>query len=332
MVPRFAGAIALALVLEATVTMTSRLFPGLGGGYGAPIPVGRVSPLLGQSYREGLVAFDPWILVVNLVLTAAVILPLLPFAKVLGTVAAGFLGGLLAYGGWLGVLDPGASYRSLGYPVQEGGVLHPFALWVILVLATLSGILLGRLRGPGSVTWTYGAPKVRRAVLALASAAFLQALVTWTSMLLPARDWSFNSIYGAPIPVGESSGLYCLACGAGTFNWPPLLANILITAALVFLATPAPRTWSTGIVGMVGAAGGCAIFIATVVLGYSGIEIGFRGFPIPMPAGEQALPWFLWANLVVWTVVGMALWRRRLPRRIGSLPEPQPRSSRDAST
>lgn len=324
MISRCAGAIALAVILQLTVTITSRLFPGLGGGYGAPLAVGRVSPLSFYTDRAGVVTFEPWILVVNLVITFLVILPLLPFAKVPSTAAAGFLGGAVSYGVWLGLLDPGLPERSL-YPAEHGGIVHPLALWTVLVLGIFAGVFLWRRRATDPVTFGYGSTYLRRVVCALANGALLQVLLTWTSMLLPVAGWpaGMSSPYGAPLPVGRSGGISIWGSGA-TFDWSPVVANVVATAALIFLAMPAARTWSTAIVGMIATALGWAVFLGIVVL----VRMGA---PIPMPVAESPLSWPLFANLFVWAVAGMALWRRRSKGATDPVPRPSPSHSTSAS-
>lgn len=312
MVPRFAGAIALAVILQLTVTITSRLFPGLGGGYGAPLSVGRVSPLSFYSDRAGVVTFEPWILVVNLVITLLVILPLLPFAKVPSTAAAGFLGGALSYGIWLVRIDPTLPSQSM-YPVEYGGMAHPFALWTVLVLGTLAGVYLWRSR-QGHIGWTYGDLRLTRAVVAVAVAALIQHLTTWTSGLFPAGDGT----YGAPFPVGRTQGL-----GGGAFlGWASdrtfdpvmLLVNVVLTATLLFAAVPASRALAAGAVGALATGVGYAITVGMILMVFARTGLPVIGFPIPMPVDSQVFPLGLWTNLVLWSVLGLLGWRWRARR------------------
>lgn len=145
-VPRFAAAIALAAVLQASVTLISRLVVTYGGGYGAPIPVGRVSALIGQDYREARATFDPWIFLVNLVLSAAVIFPALPSTRIPRALATGLVGGSIGFGIWFGLLGPAGLPALAISPSDRRVVIDPFALWAILLVGALAGVFLWRRR------------------------------------------------------------------------------------------------------------------------------------------------------------------------------------------
>lgn len=143
-VPRFAAAIALAAILQAAITLISRLVVTLGGGYGAPIPVGRVSALIGQDYREAHATFDPWILLVNLALSAAVILPSLPSTTIARALASGLVGGSIGFVIWFGLLGPAGLPALANSAADRRVVIDPFVLWASLLVGALAGVFLRR--------------------------------------------------------------------------------------------------------------------------------------------------------------------------------------------
>ena len=294
------------------MTLTSRLFQGPDGTYGAPLSVGRVSATFGVSFREGLVTFEPWLFVANLAITVVILLPLVPTTRTWSTTVVGVLAGALGYSLWLWRLDPGAAFQALdlGELLEYDGLFHPLVLWLAVVLSTLVGMYIWRRRSSRQVSLSFGSLRVAQLVIALALSLLVQLLVTYTSVF--ARGW-----YGAPIPVGRSSGASFLIGDSMTVTFEPwiFIANLALTAGLIFRALPAQGRWRAGVVGTVTTILG---FVAFFGLGGLLLQVApaFKG------AFQGALPWLLWANLVLWALGGIVFPRHIRIRFDARRPEP----------
>lgn len=324
-VGRLALAIALSVAVQAVVIATSwwsatRVVAGFdpsGGPYGGPIFVGYVSGLYGSSFRAGLFTFEPWLLLVDFAITLAFVLPMLPVTNPRGVAVGAASGGALAYVVWMLPTALPSAYTTAGPDDWIWVVLADASaplLWVVLLAGMLGGAYVMRRRERVPHAWSYGSVTVTRMVVAVALAAIIQWLVTQTSMLFPTGDgW-----YGAPFPVGRSSGLggALISLGSVSVTFEPWIAaaNLMITAAPLFLALPTLRTWTTGVVSLLAILLGFSIMTAMILMAVSRSAFPLFGFPVPAPFEARLLPWVLWGNLMLCALAGVWLWRRRATR------------------
>lgn len=134
---------AAALVIELAVTGLTRISPADDGLYGAPIPVGFASA---SSFifpgSTSVSTFQPVNLVINVVLTAALVMAALRFLKLQwsGMVLAGSVVGILVVL-VTGVIHEMTAWPFAGLPVPIQGRFGPpnaLALWADLAFWTVA--------------------------------------------------------------------------------------------------------------------------------------------------------------------------------------------------
>lgn len=143
--------------------------------------------------------------------------------------------------------------------------------------------------------------------ISIIGALIVQLILSFISSFIP----STNGIYGAPIPLGESSafsGLISSGASHSTFSTIPFLLNVAISAILLFVIS-SKLSLGSGIVAVLGS---LASLISTVVMYFRiGSGLPFAGIPIPLAnyPGSGINPLLLWLNTVIIGALFAFIWR-----------------------
>jgi hypothetical protein len=150
-------------------------------------------------------------------------------------------------------------------------------------------------------------PTRRELAIAIVAGTVVEWFLAAVTSTFPGPGGSF----GAPIPMGESSGLDFTG-GHTAVYWPFFVIDVLVTSAALFLAL----RWG-GIKAAVAATAGGLLASLIALISYlflpplrgAGI-VPFAGFPIPVAfsreTGMNAL--LLWVNCFLLGLLGVALW------------------------